>query len=146
MKAFDPRGLEPDVLKEGSEVVLSGQVHPEMDAVENLYAGLMLVHELQTLPFPSVRRSCEVQNNIRIVGGDFVGYEASIEEERVRELRSQFSLYEDQEIVEQLLSVLVPRKRGANVIERAVVDAIGKQTVLQQLRNRHARDCNLSET
>jgi hypothetical protein len=117
-----------------------------MDAVENLYAGLMLVHELQTLPFPSVRRSCEVQNNIRIVGGDFVGYEASIEEERVRELRSQFSLYEDQEIVEQLLSVLVPRKRGANVIERAVVDAIGKQTVLLQLRNRHARDCNLSET
>ena len=130
MQTLDPSGLDSDVLKESSKVTIAWEIHPEVNAVENLDSDLVLLHKLQASPLPIVRCIDEIKYYVRVVRRHLIGNEASIEVDRVREAGSKFCAQKYQKVVEQVLPMLVPRKRCSYVVKRTIVNTRGKKAVL----------------
>ena len=126
MNAFSARRLYSDILKKRGEVIFSGQVDPEVNSVQKLNSGLMLPHELETLPLPRVGRRPQVKDNVRVLRRLLVRDETAVKVDGIREVWSQFRVDKDKKLVEELLPVLIPSERRRDVIERAVMHA-GRQ-------------------
>ena len=115
VQTFRACRLYADVLEEGSEIIFTRKVDPEVHSIDLHDALLIRSHEHKRVPFMLIRRERQVKNHISVVREFFVGDETAVEEDRVRELRLQFSLEKSNKAREEARPVIVPSELIADV-------------------------------
>lgn len=115
IQTFRARCLNADVLEEGSEIICTRKVNPEVHSIDLHDALLIRAHEHQSVPLVLIRREREVKNDISVVREFFVGNETAVEEDRVRELGLQFGIEKSDKACEEARPVVVPSELIADV-------------------------------